>query len=472
MASSKKRKSDKRRTKRQGLSGNPAKRADQLRKPPDVFDRDTLLDLARLMYGGGEPADWWPQSHDRILQAARASTWPSGLAQVETLTCQLVGDEFYARFVSSEGGLNPAQWLVSLTQRAAGGLRSAVLNDAGDWQGLYALLCGLALICPLPPAEDDETAALAREFFPDILDPYEVAQAEAAKAAKLLADHGLSPGDVIASGAVSASDSARGCGQTFLARDAYGSRFLVAAPFGYGEATDHWYAWDVDQCCTDFTVGAGVFGSAQEALAEWQDSVGAPAATATLAPCPAALPLLLGSCLQTGPISDALMGGEPRELIREYYRMRRRARALAWHADQPGEQPFRPEAAVPAAFVEWHAARHESVSPDLGDAVGTIIDLWGPPEHLDERAFYACSPHRVELTADLLRDGYLAEHANQSLAVLPEWTEWCLAQADPGADFAARALDAARAEAAALVSEDAARPREDPGEEPPFRRPE
>lgn len=41
------------------------------------------------------------------------------------------------------------------------------------------------------------------------------------------------------------------------------------------------------------------------------------------------------------------------------------------------------------------------------------------------------------MTAHLLRDGYLAKHANESLAVLPDWTQWCLDQSDPGTELAA-----------------------------------
>jgi hypothetical protein len=43
-----------------------------------------------------------------------------------------------------------------------------------------------------------------------------------------------------------------------------------------GEAPDHWYAWDIDSCWILYVVGAAVFGSAQDALAEWQHAVGPP----------------------------------------------------------------------------------------------------------------------------------------------------------------------------------------------------
>ncbi|MGH3165102.1 MAG: hypothetical protein ACRDN0_04295 [Trebonia sp.] len=466
MASSKKRKSGKHKTQRQGLSGNPQRRAEQLAEP----DRGTLAELAWLMAGGADPAAWWPASHEHIIAGARARTWPSGLADVEALTCELVSDEFYARFTSPDTGLHPAQWLVTLVEKTAAELRSSIQNDSGGSASLSCLLAGLTLIAPPPPpVESDENFKLARERFPDILDPYEVAQAEAGKAAKLLADRGLT------AGLLSPSAGASAAGEALVARDAYGSRFLVTAPFGYRDGeTDHWYAWDIDHCWVDVVVGAGTFGSAQAALAEWRANVDSAAAGSVLAPCqPPMLATLLNPCLQTGPLSGMLQGTEPRELIREFYRMRRRARALAWPAADSGGDPFDVEpfdgGVAAEAFREWYMARHDSVPPDFAETVGTIVNEWIPGKTVDDRDFYASSPHRIEMTAHLLREGYIAEYANESLAVLPEWTEWCLAQSDPGADFAARALETARAEAAVLVTGGAHSP-ENPDDRTPFRR--
>ena len=53
---------------------------------------------------------------------------------------------------------------------------------------------------------------------------------------------------------------------------------------------------------------------------------------------------------------------------------------------------------------------------------------WGPQENPDERSFYACSPHRIEMAAHLIRDGYFADYANPALQLLPEWTQWCIEQ--------------------------------------------
>src|SRR3989442_389516 len=84
---------------------------------------------------------------------------------------------------------------------------------------------------------------MVREEFPDIKDPLQAALAEVDKAAKLLADRGLEPG------AGCPADGSRPAGEPLVARDTYGSRFLLTAPFSYdGGAPDHWYAWDIDLC--------------------------------------------------------------------------------------------------------------------------------------------------------------------------------------------------------------------------------
>jgi len=325
----------------------------------------------------------------------------------------------------------------------------------------------------VPPGDtQSETAKLAHAQFPGIKDPYITTRVEAGRAAKLLADHGLD------SGPGHAADGSRPAGDPMVAYDAYGSRFLLVAPFGYdGEAPRHWYAWDIDLCWIRNVVGAGVFGSAQEALAEWQHAVGPAAVGTALSPCaPETTARLLASCLETGPLSDLLEGSEPRELIREYYRLRRRAHdlvgsaatAAAAAAASPGDDA--PDQDL-EAFLSWYSPRHEDVPQDVADAANTILQEWGPRAHPGERLRYACSPHRIEMTARLIRDGYFADHANVALRLLPEWTQWCIRQSGLTGDFAAWPRAAALTEAAALVDEVTHDPAAE-RDEGPFRRQE
>jgi hypothetical protein len=326
-----------------------------------------------------------------------------------------VGDEFYDRLWSPGTGLHPGQWLRALAEETGAALHTALAQGADDWQGLWALLCGLALTAPRTPADTVSKADLiVREEFPDIKDPLQTALAEVAKAAELLANRGLEPG------AGRLADGCRSAGEPLVARDIYGSRLLLAAPFSYsGGGSDHWYAWDVDLCWITVVVGAGAFASAEDAQREWRE------------------------------------GGEPRELIHEYYRLRRRARDLTGSLDVgAGSSPTDP-GHVQDAFLDWHTARHGEGPAAAAEAVGTILSEWGPHENLDERSFYACSPHRIEMAAHMIREGYYADDANTALRLLPEWTRWCIEQTGLGGDAATRSREAARSAGSVLVGGEA-----------------
>ena len=169
-----------------------------------------------------------------------------------------------------------------------------------------------------------------------------------------------------------------------------------------------------------------------------------------------------------------LQGSEPRELIREYYRLRRRASALvpsAGFTASAAAAPSDSDDSGPAreAFLGWYAARHGDVPPDAADAVDMILYEWGT--HPEERSRYACSPHRIEMTARLIRDGYFPGYANAALRLLPEWTQWCIEQSGLTGDLAARSRAAALTEAMALVDEKTNAPAAS-RDEAPFRRQE
>ncbi len=355
----------------------------------------------------------------------------------------------------------------ALAEETGAALRAALAEGADDWHKLWALLCGLALTAPRTPADAvDETASGKFPEFPDIEYPLETALAEAEKSAALAAGRGAEPGLGRLAG------GCRPAGEALVARDVYGSRYVLVAPFRYGGgAPDHWYAWDIDLCWIDVVVSAGVFASAEDALREWRDAVGAVASGAALSSCPAEKTAeLLAPCLRTGPLADMLQGNEPRDLIREHYRLRRRARDLTGSADAAGSWSF-DAGRAPDAFAAWYAARHDDVPGAVTETAGTIYEMWGPHAYPDERSFYACSPHRIEMAAHLIRESYFADHAHPALRLLPEWTEWCIERTGLDGDAAARSREAARSAATALVHDENDEPAAE-DDKAPFRRQE
>lgn len=459
---------------RQGISGNPAVRTEQLAEeralrdsePGSLLDSlgldldntdeareliDSLLSLSRTMAGGAEPAEWWPDSHERVLERARAADWPSDLAGIEETTCAIIGAQLRDNLSSRETGLHNTPWLRALAEHAGAVLSAALSGDADrdcsedadlDWQPLWALLRGIILTAPLATPGDED-----REDFPDIKFAHEVALAEGGKAAKLLEARGLPGGGWPV-------PEARPTGAPLVARDGYGCRFLVAAPFGYsGGETGHWYAWDVDACWITTVVAAGTFGSEAEALAEWREAVGAPASGAGFGPCaPEMAGLLLRDCLTSNVMMGIPQGDEPEELLREYYRYHRRAQALdaAGLASDESSRDGLPRAHGDLArrirneFRKWHAERHGKRVAEVSQAAETIIDVWGPRGMLGGDLFYGCSPHRVEYTAHLISDGYLEDYAVRALRVLPDWVQWCAERSGLSDEAARRPLAVAR----------------------------
>ena len=224
-------------------------------------------------------------------------------------------------------------------------------------------------------------------------------------------------------------------------------------------------------------VAAGAYGSAAEALAEWRVFAGPSAATAELASCPPELGIgLLDPALADSPQAKSVLGGEPAEFLREIPRLSRRASALTASlgrllSREPSSPPAGSRDSAIEDFLDWHT-EHADKSPDARDEVAEALELllaeWGPDVPPDERAFYACSPHRIQACASILRDSYEPAWVNKALSLLPGWTQWCASKTALNAEAAGRALAAARAEAAILASE----MHTITEDEAPFRRPE
>ena len=204
------------------------------------------------------------------------------------------------------------------------------------------------------------------------------------------------------------------------------------------------------------------------------------AADARLSPCPGDLAAwLLGPAACSGVLGDMLAGGEHRELIREYFRSKRRGQLVLGSLPGDGQEAAPVFAAEidTAPFVDWYAGqRADAPKPgkfrkQAAETAELLLDAWGPHEHAAQETVYSCSPHRVEMLGRLVRGDYLPEEGNAVLALLPDWVQWCADRSGLPAALAAPALEAARAEAANPVTDDHG-PGDEDGAGAPFRRKE
>lgn len=165
------------------LSGNPQVRAEQLQERASSYassqrdsDWETTIPLAGRVPASAatgrdswtRPAPWWPQSHERILDRVRTTSWPTDPLAVETLAGQIVGDELFMR-ASTPGvtGVYPFQWMAALVEAVSAALQDAVTagpaeaaESATGWPELWAFLTGL-WDRSIPGTLDKTTALLA-----------------------------------------------------------------------------------------------------------------------------------------------------------------------------------------------------------------------------------------------------------------------------------------------------------------------
>jgi hypothetical protein len=377
---------------------------------------------------------WWGQSHETVLTQVRNTEWPARPLDVETLAGRLAGDEFHARMNAPgpRDGMTPKGWFGALIETAMAAMTADLAENRASWQRLWAFCCGLA----------DE----------------EVAEQLAAEADKF-DDLGVAPDpSVPLSWYQPAQD-----GDVLVARDAYGDRFLLAAPFSdlvRPAAADHWYAWDIDSCGIEMVVAGGAHDSADSALAEWRQAVGPAAASAQFSPCPPQLGVRLLDPAHNNPIQlECVDGEEPPEFFREILRQSRRAADLSayltrrLHRESSGAAAEERDEAI-NDFLDQHAPGSVARAlPGSGydrlateHALDLLLNEWGPDVPPDERAFFACSPHRIEACTDLMRDSYEPDAVNEALSLLPDWVQWCARRIGLGDEFTQRAMAAARAE--------------------------
>lgn len=338
--------------------------------------------------------------------------------------------------------VNPEDFVGALLSAIDGRLRAATETGA-DVAVLQRLLTVVAGVLPFPLSES------ARDL---------VAEHVGAREAKLAARGRAVTGPVL------------------WARDAYGGRWAVVAPFTSAGGPDRWYLWDVDTCGYEVaTVYSGFHTSAESALAAWREGVG-PVAAGSAALAPAEDRETLGGLLR-GELEEIRIGGEDQEQYAEFLRCRRLGRTV-----QHAVRGLRGQAAerLTAEDAEQRFAQRlrelgyhggtaedgEQTGPAGADVLAAeMAEAWTPRQHPALYPF--CSPHKVAMTVLHLRDYYPDDFAAELVAVLPEWirllaehnglmaepTERCLAYASGDRQFPGALDDRGQSRTMARVTE-------------------
>lgn len=260
--------------------------------------------------------------------------------------------------------------------------------------------------------------------------------------------HDLVTGHLNADMAKRATHGRTVTGPALWARNSYGTRWAVAAPFTSADGADRWYLWDVDACGYEVvTVHSGFHPSAEAALAEWQQAVGPSAIEAALTPVDDTETL---DALLTGELEDARLGGEDQAQYAEFLRARRLGSTVRQAARRARGRAFARLSADTAAerFARRlqqtvHPDRLDGDEPDAGPAgagelATEMAGSWGP--HESPSLYPYCSPHKVAAAVSHLRDFYKDDFAADLVAVLPEWIRFLAEHSGMAADLTERCL--------------------------------
>lgn len=228
------------------------------------------------------------------------------------------------------------------------------------------------------------------------------------------------------------------------ARDAYGTRWAVVAPFASADGVGRWYLWDVDTCGFQVvTVHSGFHPSAEAALAAWQHAVGPAADAATLTPADDAETLRE---LLVDEVEDARFGGEDQSQYAEFLRGRRLGRTVRQAVGRSRGHTLVGLSADTARVRFAQRLRHlghqdgqaSEGSAGAGDLAAEMAESWSPQGC--PSLYPYCSPHKVAATVLHLRDYYRDEFVAELVAVLPEWIRFLAEHTGMTADLTERCL--------------------------------
>ncbi|MPY80937.1 MAG: hypothetical protein GEV04_21370 [Actinophytocola sp.] len=211
-------------------------------------------------------------------------------------------------------------------------------------------------------------------------------------------------------------------GEVVWTRDAYGSRFGIAAPVSTPQRPNRWYLWDVDACgFRPFTVHSAYYPTAEAALSAWRAGVGDVAGGGSSF-SPVDDPGLLAELL---PTHEGIFrtGCENGEQFAEYHRARRLAEAVMRGLRRGrATTPVDPEAEAPTEFLRWLETQRGDLHPDADELVRELVESW--QIEVPAALFYCCSPHRMACAVLHIRNYYQDDFAAELIELLPDWMRW------------------------------------------------
>ena len=330
------------------------------------------------------PPAWFEPATKNVLDAARTLSSAAGPRELEQRTAELLGAEMYPVLHHGREGLWFNWWFEQL-------VAAAKTSEHGVW-----LLHGLASI---------ETSSIA--------------SAACRRARKSQADLPEWLGDLL---------KVTATGEVFRMKDAYGTRFAVLAGVTYGRGGDpSVFLFDIDASEEVRLAGAGVFDDVAQAAAAWREAVGA--AAVDTQPRPVADSRELSCLVQWNSGDDMVMGDEPKAVVDNWFRARRRNLDVAAALRRRGMPLPLAESlfddidvtSMTEEFTAWYADRHGGEpDPDVVEALATEWMEGALPE-----TWYSVSPqrvaHRMVLVSDWVTDDPITVAVK---ALLPVWATW------------------------------------------------
>jgi hypothetical protein len=351
-----------RKTKKSSKGTQPGRRATaahpRVTPVPAGQARSALTALAQTLGGPPQRPGWFGESIDAVLDGAGVLMPAQGPRELEDTAARLLGAEQQRRLHAHESGFWFDWWFADLADAAMMRARAAIDGaDPDAWQSYWRLLHAMTGL---------GSPTLAR-----------AAHVRLGRVTKAL------PRDLAAAQPpwLRLLPKITATGQLWQMHDGYGGRTAVIAGFAYpGGADPSVFLFDIDACGFTTLAGAGSYDDVEQAAAAWRASVGH-TADGTV-PVPVDTPESLHAMVHWDDGEETLRGDEPRTVLDNWFRARRRLHDLA-ETLRKRRTPlpawrnlYRDVDAEPSieAFTTWYTQRH-GTAPDP-DAVAALAYEW------------------------------------------------------------------------------------------------